>query len=113
MKQVDSISIAELRQMAERMYGDLVKVDVDVSRRAVVVDMEMHADGEAMLLESGSKEADLWGINLYPAKFGTDGFVEFNSMINIKPSQRNMTRGVEDMAIQAQIRAIISGVVHA
>jgi uncharacterized protein DUF5674 len=112
MKQVDKISIAELKEMAEKMYGDLVKADVDVARKVVIVDMEMHADGEAELLQSGSKQADLWGLNLYPAKFSSDDFIEFDSMINLKPRQNNMTRGVEDPEIQKKIRAIISGVVH-
>ncbi|HEY1835544.1 MAG TPA: DUF5674 family protein [Candidatus Saccharimonadales bacterium] len=112
MKQVDKISVAELKEIAEMMYGDLVKADVDVERKVVIVDMEMHADGEAELLQSGSAQADLWGVNLYPAKFGTDDFVEFDSMINLKPHQNNMTRGVEDAKIQEKIRAIISGVVH-
>lgn len=60
MKTVDKISVAELSNMAEKMYGNLVKVDVDVDKKLVVVDMEMHADGEAYLLENGSKQDSLW-----------------------------------------------------
>lgn len=112
MKVVTDISVKELQEMAQKMYGSLVKADVDVARMVVIVDMEMHADGEAELLQDGSKQQDLWGINLYPAKFGSDEFIEFDSMINLKPRQNNMTRGVEDAAIQQQIRTIISGVVH-
>jgi hypothetical protein len=112
MKRVDRISVKELRQMAEKMYGNLVKADVDVARKIVIVDMEMQADGEAELLQSGSKQEDLWGINLYPAKFGTDEFIEYDSMMNLKPRQNNMTRGVEDSHIQKQIRDIISGVMN-
>ena len=47
--------------MAERMYGTMVKADVDVAKKIVVIDMDMHADGEAYLLERGSQQADLWG----------------------------------------------------
>lgn len=112
MKVVDTISVAELKAMAEKMYGSLVKADVDVARKIVIVDMEMHADGEAELLERGSKQGDLWGINLYPEKFGTDDFVEFDSMINLKPRQQNMTRGVENASTQILIREIVAGVVH-
>ncbi len=112
MKQVSTISVAELQTMAENMYGSLVKADVDVVRKIVIVDMEMHADGEAELLESGSRQADLWGVNLYPAKFGTPDFIEFDSMINLKPRQGNMTRGVEDAAVRERVSAIITGVVH-
>ncbi len=112
MKQVDKISLKELRDMAEKMYGNLVKADVDISRKVMVVDMEMHADGEAYLLENDSKQSDLWGINLHPDKFGTDDFVEFDSMINIRPRQNNPTRDVLDESIRQQIRDIVAGVVH-
>lgn len=98
--------------MAAKMYDNLVKADVDVARKIVIVDMEMHADGEMELLEDGSDQENLWGINLYPEHFGTDDFIEFDSLINLKPRQNNMTRGVEDEAIQQQIRDIIAGVVH-
>jgi hypothetical protein len=112
MKQVDKITIAELKSMAEKMYGNLVKTDVDIAQKVIIVDMEMHADGEAYLLENGSKQTDLWGINLYPEKFGSDEFVEFDSMINLKPRQNNLTRDVSDAAVRAKIIAIIKDVVH-
>ena len=103
MKIVDTITLAELRPMAERMYGTMVKADVD---------MDMHADGEAYLLERGSQQADLWGINLYPDKFGTDEFIEFDSMINIRPRQNNSSRNVLDPVVRQQIIDIIAGVVR-
>ena len=97
--------------MAERMYGTMVKADVDVAKKVVVIDMDMHADGEAYLLEHGSQQTDLWGINLYPDKFGTDEFIEFDSMINIRPRQNNPSRDVLDSAVRQQIIDIIAGVV--
>lgn len=93
--------------MAESMYGNLVKAVVDLDKNILVVDAEMHADEEEYLLKNGSKQADLWGINLYPAKFGTDEFVEFDSMINIRPRQNNMSRNVEDADIRKQIIALV------
>lgn len=112
MKQITDISLNELKKMAEKMYDNLVKADVDVARKIVIVDMEMHADGEMELLEGGSNQENLWGINLYPEHFGTDEFIEFDSLINLKPRQNNLTRGVDDPAIQQRIREIITGVVH-
>jgi hypothetical protein len=108
MKSVNTISIAELQSFAENMYGNLVKGVVDLTKNILVVDAEMHADEEAFMLESGSKQADLWGINLYPSKFGTDEFVEFDSMINIRPRQENMSRGVEDVTIRQQILTLVA-----
>lgn len=113
MKKVDHISIDELTRMAEAMYGNLVKAVIDLNRSILVIDAEMHADEEQFLLEAGSAQNDLWGINLYPAKFGSDEFIEFDSMINIRPRQRNMSRDVEDKAIRRQIIELVSKKVRA
>lgn len=112
MKQVADISIKELKEMADKMYGNLVKADVDIAKKVVVVDMELHADGEAYLLENGSRQNDLWGINLYPDKFGTDAFIEFDSMINLRPSQNNLSRDVQDEHTKNDIKTLIAGVIH-
>ena len=103
----DKISVAELQQMAEKMYGDMVKAVVDVEQKILIVNMEMHVDGEQQLLERGSKQTDLWGINLYPESFGSDDFIEFDSMINIRPRQSNPTRSVMDEKIREKIRKIV------
>lgn len=112
MKQVTKISLAELRHMAETMYGNVVKANVDVALGIVVVDMKLHADGEAYMLENGSHQADLWGINLHPTKYGTNEFIEFDSMINLKPSQGNFSRSVDSETVQIKIRQIVHGAVH-
>lgn len=112
MKQVDSISLEELNAMAESMYDELVKAVVDVKRGLVVVDAGLHADEEQYLLEQGSHQDDLWGINLYPDSFGDEDFIEFDSMINIRPAQGNRSRSVEDAKIQQAIRDLIADVVH-
>ncbi len=108
MKQIDMITAVELNEMAQKMYGNLVKAVVDLEKKAMVVDVEMHVDAEQKLLESGSKQDDLWGINLYPAKFGTDEFIEFDSMINIRPRQQNMSRGVDDENLRKQITLLVA-----
>ncbi len=108
MKSIDTtISISELASMAEKMYGNLVKAVVDLEKKILIVDAEMHADEEQYLLEEGSKQNDLWGINLYPSRFGTNDFIEFDSMINIRPRQQNMSRGVEDTKIREQIIKLV------
>ncbi|MEX1995593.1 MAG: DUF5674 family protein [Candidatus Saccharimonadales bacterium] len=108
MKQVSTISVTELTEMAKKMYGGLVKGVVDLQKGLLVVDAELHADQEAYLLDKGSAQQDLWGINLYPAKFGQPDFVEFDSMINIRPSQKNMSRSVEDENIRQEIIVLVN-----
>jgi hypothetical protein len=112
MKQVKSISVKELEQMAEQMFGGIVKADVDIAKKLVVLDMPMHFEGEAYFLENGSKQRDLWGINLHPSDYGTDDFIEFDSMINIRPSQGNPSKDVIDPNVRQSVRDIISEVVH-
>src|SRR4030042_4174800 len=95
MKIVDGpISLADLKVLAEGRFGNLVKAVVDVDRKGMALDGELHADEEALLLESGSRQESLWGINIYPELEGPDR-IEFDSMINIRPSQGNRSRGVD------------------
>lgn len=109
MKAIDTtISVPELSSMAEKMYGNLVKAVVDLETGTLVADVEMHADAEQYLLEKGSEQYNLWGINLYPFKFGTDDFIEFDSMINIRPKQQNMSRSIDDPKIREQIITLVS-----
>ena len=100
------VTVDELKQTAKDTFGDLVKAVVDVDRELVAIDAELHSDLEALFLENGSKQSSLWGINFYPELEGED-FVEFDSMINLRPSQRNMTRGVDSPDIQKKISDIV------
>ncbi len=103
----EHITREQLKQFAHNTFVDLVKTVVDVDRGIMAVGGELHADEETVLLEDGSKQTNLWGINLYPDKTGED-FVEFDSMINLRPSQNNRSRGVDDPAIRQQIIAVVS-----
>ncbi len=102
----DSISKEELKKIAENQFGDLVKAVVDVKKEIIAIGGELHADEEAILLEQGSQQEDLWGINLHLNK-SDDEFIEFDSMINVRPSQNNRSRGVESLDLQRKIRDIV------
>ena len=97
----------KLKEMAVRTFGNLVKAVVDVDRELLAVDAELHSDLEALLLENGSKQRSLWGINIYPDLAGED-FIEFDSVINIRPSQSNNSRGVEDKELRKKIIEIVA-----
>ena len=101
----------ELRQLAERRFGDMVKAVVDLRRGILLLDAELHADQEAELLAEGSAQGDLWGINLYPAADGAD-WLEFDSMINLRPSFGNRSRGVDEPATREAIIALVDRVVR-
>ena len=101
------ISLSELAAMAENLYGDMVKAVADVGRNRLALDAELHSDLESELIAEGSRQEDLWGFNLYPSIEGED-FIEYDSLINIRPRQGNRSRDVEDAAVKAQIRRIVS-----
>ena len=112
MKLVDkNISTSELQSMAEKMHGNLVKAVVDIEREIMVVDADLHADEEEFLLENDSEQKNLWGINIHPEKFGFDDWIEFDSMINLRPAQNNKTRGIDNTEIREKIIKIVKKLV--
>jgi hypothetical protein len=96
----------ELKKIAAERFGDMVKGVVDIENNIMAVGGEMHADEEACLLENGSRQEDLWGINLYPDE-SSDRFIEFDSMINIRPSKGNRSRDVLDQKVRMKIAEIV------
>ncbi len=102
----ETLTLDELKQMAAATFGNLIKAVVDIDRELIAVDAELHSDLEALLLEDGSKQKSLWGINLYPELQG-DEFIEFDSMINMRPSQSNKSRGIENEETRKKIIGIV------
>ena len=112
LKIVDAkVSLQELKEMAGRNFGNMVKAVIDAEMQIMAIDGELHADEEALLLNNGSRNENLWGINLYP-ELGSEEWIEFDSMINLRPSHNNLTRGVDDPAIRQKIIAIINKLVY-
>lgn len=103
----ETLTLEELRQIAAGMFGNLVKAVVDIDKELVAIDAELHSDLEALLLDGGSKQKSLWGINIYPQMQG-DEYIEFDSMINMRPSQANLSRGIESEEIRKKISEIIA-----
>jgi len=104
------ISIEELKEISARKFGNLIKAVVDVEKKIMAVDADLHADEEALLLESGSEQKNLWGVNIYPELTGED-FLEFDSMINLRPSQGNRSRGVENAELRKKILEVVNKLV--
>jgi Protein of unknown function (DUF5674) len=103
----ESISLDDLRDIAHGQFGEFVKAVVDIRQEVMAIGAELHADEEAFLIERGARHADLWGINLYPDR-PLEERVDFDSMINVRPSQGNRSRSVEDIALQRRIQSIVA-----
>lgn len=106
----ESITKAMLNEMAKEQFGDMVKAVVDVEQRIMAIGGELHSDEEAMLLDQGSIQKHLWGINLYPERPVAE-WIEFDSMINVRPSGGNRSRNVERAEIRETITAIVNRLV--
>ena len=90
------------RKVAEDING-YVKVVVDIRRKILSAGGTLHVDGETLLLQEGSRQADLWGGGI---DFET-GEVDFDSLINIRPAQDNPSREVLDKKIRDEMQVII------
>ena len=98
---------AVLENMLGQYYDDMVKAVVDVEREIFAVNADMHADLERVLLDGGSRQEDLWGVNIFPRAAEEERIV-FDSMINIRPNQNNRSRGVTDPAVRKRILEVIN-----
>ena len=85
----EKITKKELQDLAKKRFGDMIKGVIDINTKELALGGELHADQEAILIENGNTQNDLWGIN-------------------IRPSQNNRSRNVENPQLQHQIIKILS-----
>ena len=107
----EPIELDTLKNIATESGSDLVKAVVDVEQNIMAIGGEMHADEEKFLLEIGSSQKDLWGINIFPS-YSRDKWIEFDSMINVRSRQGNRSRGVEAPETQQKIIEIVNSLVN-
>ena len=106
----DIISRSELAEMAKQQFGEMIKAVVDVDSGIMAIGGELHSDEEAVLLDQGSQLHHLWGINLYPDKPLSE-WIEFDSMINVRPSGGNRSRYVESSELREAVTRIVNRLV--
>ncbi len=102
------ISFDKFKEIMDLMFWELVKAVVDINKWIMVINWALHSDEEKELLVLWSKQQDLRGINIYPDDFWNEDFIEFDSMINIRPNHDNRSRWVENEEIQKKIVEIVS-----
>lgn len=104
------ITKKELAEMASNQFGDWIKAVVDIEKGIMAVGGDLHADEEAVLLDDGSEQKNLWGANILLEKEGDEQIV-FDSMINIRPAQGNRGRTIESQDIREKVGKIINKLV--
>lgn len=102
----DTISVEELREIAQEYYIDMVKGVVDISSEVVAFGGEYHMDANVKILENGSVQADVWGFNIFFDR-PQDERIEYTSLINIRPQVENRSMEVQDEIIRKKMRDII------
>ena len=107
----DSISTSKLKDLAKQGFGDMIKIVVDIEKGIMAVGGELHADEEAALLDRGCAQSNLWGANIYVNQ-PRQSWLEYDSMINLRPSQSNLSRLVSDEAVRNKIAEIVNKLVQ-
>jgi hypothetical protein len=97
---------SSILQQHNTYFQTMIKAVVDVEREIMAIDAELHADLESLLLEQGSKQENLWGINLYLNKEVMER-IEYTALINIRPSSGNRGMEIQDTALRDKINSLV------
>jgi hypothetical protein len=97
-------------EQCNTFFQTMVKAVVDIEKGVMAIDGELHADLEALLLEEGSKQENIWGINLYLIKEPSE-WIEYTALINIRPSSGNRGMEIQDPSIRNRIENIVKSLI--
>jgi len=92
----------QIREMLEELET-YIKLAVDVERSILAGGGEYHADCEEALLEDGSRQEEIWGVDWYPES----KTVEFVALINIRPRQGSHGMEIENPNLRMKIETIV------
>ncbi len=103
--------ISEVKKYLGAPFENMIKFVVDIERAIISMGGEMHADAEAILLEDGSRQDNIWGANLYPLQ-DRESRIEFTSLINIRPSAENLSLEIMNQDIRDKIKKIVEDLIQ-
>ncbi|MFH1943728.1 MAG: DUF5674 family protein [bacterium] len=104
------VSMDRVKTLCERWFGDMVKMVVDIEKGIMGLGGDLHADAEALLIQNGSLQENIWGVNLYP-DLDSKNRIEFTALINIRPAQNNPSMEILDDLVKKKVKAIIERLV--
>lgn len=96
------VSAQQLAEMLEELE-DYVKLAVDIEQNIIAGGGKLHADCEAVLLENGSQQENIWGADWDPVVRD----VRYESFINIRPRQNNPSMILLDPEIRSRVEQIV------
>ena len=101
------ISLEKLKELAKKFYGDMIKGVVDIEKEIVAFGGEYHIDANTLITENGSEQKNVWGFNVHFNR-PRDFWIEYNSLINIRPLAKNNHTDVQDNSIKEKMKQIIN-----
>jgi hypothetical protein len=108
----DQISLDQLREIAKEFYGFMIKGVVDIEEEIAAFGGEYHMDANLFLIDKGSKQPNIWGFNVYfHKKKGEEGWLEYTSLINIRPTEGNVTMEIADPLLKNKINSILQKII--
>jgi hypothetical protein len=99
------LSEATVRRLVDEGFGDMLKFVVDLDREVIAAGGEFHSDEEAILLEKGSQQQNLWGANYYPSRPQGKRLV-YTSMINVRARDGNTKQEIQSPLIREKVAAV-------
>ena len=103
----DTITREEMSEIAKEFYGNMVKGVADVENKIIALGGEYHMDANIVMIEHGSRQDNIWGFNIYLDREGDD-WLEYVSLINIRPAVGNRSMFIEDHELCRKIKKIIT-----
>lgn len=97
------VTFEEMRDMLE-VFGDFIKLAVDVERNILAGGGKLHADCEAVLLESGSQQDNVWGADWNP--FTQE--LRYEALMNIRPRMGNRSMVIQDPVLRERVAKVVS-----
>jgi hypothetical protein len=107
----DKITLEKVKQLAQDSYGEMVKAVADIEQDIIAIGGEYHADAEQLLLQQGSQQHALWGFNIYPDQ-NKETWLEYYSLINIRPRQNNKSQIIELDEVKQKIKALVDHMIE-
>lgn len=106
-----AIKIIKEKIRKDELGSDMIKAVIDIEKEIIALGGELHSDANNLLIEQGSNQQNLWGINIYPEK-SKDEWIEFNSLINIRPSLNNRSMEIENSETKEKIKKIVNNLIN-
>ena len=102
----NKITKEELAEIGKEFYEEMVKAVVDVEKEIIAIGGELHSDAAEVLIKNNSQSENLWGINIHFDKPKNE-WIEFESLINVKPVFSNRSTKIEKPEIREKIKKIV------